>query len=72
MTKGIISKDLFLENVELTRFNKDFQHDMNALLPVNVEWNFEKDFDFIINDILGMLPREPVSKISISKVKFEE
>jgi len=70
--KRIISKDLFLENVELKRPNQDFQNDMNALLPINVEWNFEKAFNYVINNIINVLPSEAISKTNKSKVKLEE
>lgn len=70
--KRIISKDLFLENVELKRSNQDFQNDMNALLPIHVEWNFEKAFDYVINNIINILPNKGISKTNKSKVQLEE
>jgi predicted nucleotidyltransferase component of viral defense system len=37
-SEGInISRDLFLKNMELKRSNKDFQIDINVLLPVEIQ-----------------------------------
>ncbi len=59
--KRVISKDLFLENVELKRFNQDFQNDMNALLPKNVGWNFEEAFEYVLNNIIHKISNEITS-----------
>lgn len=68
----IIAKDLFIENIELKRSNKDFQNDMNALLPVSIEWNFEKAFDYVLNNIISKIPSETRAKTSNSAMKLEE
>lgn len=52
----IISKDLFCENMEFKRFNKDFQIDMNVLLPGDVSWHFGDAFDYVMNNIINRIP----------------
>lgn len=52
----MISKELFLENMKLKRLNKDFQIDMNVLLPHHIEWNFEEAFDFVVTHIISEIP----------------
>lgn len=49
----IISKDLFLQNMELKKLNEDFKVDMKTLLPINIEWDFDVSFDFVINKIIS-------------------
>lgn len=62
-----ISKDLFLKNLELKRLNKDFQFDMNVLLPhqfppYNVpfipnqtDWNFDEAFEYVKSEIINRI-----------------
>ena len=62
-----ISKDLFLKNLELKRLNKDFQLDMNILLPhqpppYNVpfipnqtNWNFDEAFEYVKSEIVNRI-----------------
>lgn len=52
----IISKDLFCENMQLKRTNKDFQIDMNVLLPEEIGWHFEDAFDYVIDNIINRIP----------------
>jgi len=52
----VISKELFQKNMEEKRLNKDFQIDMNILLPHRTNWNFDEAFDFIQNHIISQLP----------------
>lgn len=62
-----ISKDLFLKNLELKRLNKDFQLDMNILLPHQFSpyntpfvsghnnWNFEGAFEYVRSEIIDRI-----------------
>lgn len=63
-----ISRDLFLKNLELKSLNKDFQLDMNILLPHdfppykipfipggNNEWNFDEAFGFVKSEIVNRI-----------------
>jgi len=62
-----ISKDLFLKNLELKRLNKDFQLDMNILLPQGlpltlpfalrepINWNFEQAFEYVTSEIINRI-----------------
>ena len=61
-----ISKDLFLKNLELKRLNKDFQLDMNILLPHQptpysvpfpnqTNWNFEEAFEYVKSEIINRI-----------------
>lgn len=52
----IISKELFQKNLELKRLNKDFQVDMNVLLPHQNNWNFAEAFELVQNHIISRLP----------------
>jgi predicted nucleotidyltransferase component of viral defense system len=70
--KRIISKDLFLENLELKRSNQDFKNDMNALLPTNVAWDFENAFEYVLNNIISQIPSAAISKTNKSQVELEE
>jgi predicted nucleotidyltransferase component of viral defense system len=50
-----ISKNLFLQNLELKRLNKDFQSDMNILLPHRIQWNFDEAFEYVKNKIINKI-----------------
>ena len=61
-----ISKDLFLKNLELKRLNKDFQLDMNILLPQEptpysvpfpnqTNWNFDEAFEYVTSEIINRI-----------------
>lgn len=52
----LISKELFQKNIELKRLNKDFQIDMNILLPHQVRWSFDEAFDFVQTHIISQIP----------------
>lgn len=51
-----ISGNQFIQNLEFKSKSKDFQRDMNALLPPEFDWNFEEAFDFVSNKIINKLP----------------
>lgn len=53
--KRIISREIFLENMNLKRSSKDFRTDMNVLLAGDLEWNFEEAFDFVLNNIINKI-----------------
>ncbi len=62
-----ISKDLFLKSLELKRLNKDFQLDMNVLLPHQfppyntpfipgkTNWNFDEAFEYVKSEIINRI-----------------
>lgn len=54
----IISKQLFKKNMEEKKLNKDFQIDMNVLLPDNSQWNFEEAYDFVQNNVIEQIPAQ--------------
>ncbi len=51
-----ITREDFQKNMELKKLNQDFQIDMNALLPPAVQWDFNKAFNFVQNNIISKLP----------------
>jgi len=51
-----ISQDEFLKNLALKRNHPDFQSDMNALLPTELNWNFEEAYQFVIDNVISRLP----------------
>ncbi len=50
-----ISKDSFLKNLDLKRLNRDFQTDMDALLPPQIEWDFDEAFNYVQKQIVAKL-----------------
>jgi len=50
-----ISRQLFQKNMEDKRLNKDFQADMNVLLPHKTNWNFGEAFEFIQETIISKI-----------------
>lgn len=56
MMRLAISKELFQKNLELKRQNRDFQIDMNAILPHEINWNFEEAFDMVQDKIISKIP----------------
>jgi len=51
-----ISSEEFMKNLEMKKTNPYFQLDMNALLPLELNWNFEEAFDYITQNIISRLP----------------
>ena len=51
-----ISRDEFLKNLELKRNHPDFQSDMQALLPTELNWNFKEAYQFVIDNVISRLP----------------
>ncbi len=53
MHDGIsISKLEFIKNLEHKKNHPDFKVDMHALLPEELNWNFEKAYQFILEKII--------------------
>jgi hypothetical protein len=50
-----ISQNLFKNNLDLKRLNRDFQTDMNILLPHEIEWNFDEAFDYVLEKIVNKI-----------------
>ena len=46
----------FLKNLALKRNQPDFQYDINALLPIELNQNFEEVYQFVVNKIINKLP----------------
>lgn len=51
-----ISGEQFKQNLDLKKKNKDFQIDMNILLPSRITWNFDEAFEFVQSRIISQLP----------------
>ena len=51
-----LTKDEFLNNLELKRNHPDFQLDTHALLPAGSKWNFGEAYRFVVDDIISKLP----------------
>ncbi len=47
----LVTKDIFLQNIEQKRLSRDFKVDMNILLPFMIEWNFDEAFEYVQNVI---------------------
>jgi predicted nucleotidyltransferase component of viral defense system len=52
----VISKEEFMKNLSQKKNHPDFQIDMHALLPVELNWDFEKAYQFVIESIICRLP----------------
>lgn len=46
--------DLFEQKMK--KMNRDFQVDMDILLPHQINWDFEKAFDFVHEEIIKLIP----------------
>lgn len=51
-----IRGDEFLKNLTLKKHHLDFQSDMRALLPIELNWNFEEAYQFVVEKIVSKLP----------------
>jgi len=51
-----ITGDAFIKNLELKKHYRDFQTDMNVLLPSKLHWNFDEAYLFVIENIINRLP----------------
>lgn len=50
-----INKALFHSNMIQKLLNKDFQVDMNVLLPPQTPWNFTEAFEYILKNVVSMI-----------------
>src|SRR3990167_2604263 len=46
----------FLKNLELKKNHPDFQSDMSALLPMELNWSFEESYQFVVDSVISKLP----------------
>ena len=46
----------FLKNLELKKNHPDFQSDMSALLPMELNWSFEEAYQFVVDNVISKLP----------------
>jgi predicted nucleotidyltransferase component of viral defense system len=46
----------FLKNLALKKNHPDFQSDMRALLPIELNWNFEEAYQFVVDNVISKLP----------------
>lgn len=50
-----INRDVFHSNMIQKRLNKDFQVDMNVLLPHQTHWNFDEAFEFVLKNVVSVI-----------------
>lgn len=50
-----ISKKEFEKSLALKKSHPDFQSDMNVLLPVELKWDFEQAYQFVIENVIRRL-----------------
>lgn len=51
-----IKGDEFFKNLALKKHHPDFQSDMSALLPIELHWNFEEAYQFVVDKVISRLP----------------
>jgi predicted nucleotidyltransferase component of viral defense system len=51
-----IRGDEFFKNLALKKSHPDFQSDMTALLPIELNWNFEEAYQFVVDHVISKLP----------------
>jgi predicted nucleotidyltransferase component of viral defense system len=51
-----IRGDAFLKNLELKKKHPDFQSDMSALLPIELNWSFDEAYQFVLDEVISQLP----------------
>ncbi len=51
---NIRGKD-FLKNLELKKNHPDFQSDMSSLLPIELNWNFEEAYTFVVEKVISKM-----------------
>jgi len=51
-----IRVDEFLKNLALKKNHPDFQSDMSTLLPIELNWNFEEAYQFVVDKVVSRLP----------------
>lgn len=50
-----INRDVFYSNMIQKRLNKDFQVDMNVLLPHQTLWDFDEAFEFVLKNVVSVI-----------------
>ena len=53
-----ISREEFIKNLEQKKDNRDFQADMNILLPSKLNWNFQDAYQFILDEVITKLTKK--------------
>lgn len=48
--------DEFYKNLALKKAHPDFQLDMRPLLPVDLHWNFDEAYQFVLDNVVRKLP----------------
>jgi len=51
-----ISREEFIKNLEEKKNNRDFNIDMSLLLPSKLNWNFEKSYQFVLDNVISKMP----------------
>lgn len=51
-----IRGDEFFKNLALKKNHPDFQSEMTALLPKELNWNFEEAYQFVLDKVISKLP----------------
>ncbi len=51
-----ISQGEFIKNLVLKKNHPDFQSDMSILLPLELNWDFEEAYQFVVDNIITRLP----------------
>lgn len=51
----LITRNEFRNNMLQKHQNKDFQVDMNVLLPHQIQWNFDEAFNFVLNNVVNLI-----------------
>lgn len=51
-----ISREEFIENLELKKNYRDFHIDMSNLLPSKLHWNFEEAYQFVLENVIRKMP----------------
>jgi predicted transcriptional regulator of viral defense system len=46
----------FLKNLALKKNHPDFQSDMSSLLSIELRWNFEEAYQFVVDNVISRLP----------------
>jgi predicted nucleotidyltransferase component of viral defense system len=46
----------FLKNLALKKDHPDFRSDMSVLLPIELNWNFDDAYQFVLNNVINHLP----------------
>ncbi len=50
-----IEREDFLKNLALKKSHPDFQTDMSSLLPIELNWNFEEAYQFVVDKVISRL-----------------